>query len=220
MPVPVTDSPAARALLRDQAAAKLRAAILDGTLEAGERLHDDQLIAWLGVSRTPIREALAALTTEGLVEMVPNRYTRVAVPRPEEVLDALRALGVLIGGVVRLTVPVMSDAAVETTRHRLDAEVERLRHGGTARVVLTVDGAYHAWLDLCPNPTLAQTARHVIDGLAYRLRVDSVGELIPVTHLLEHFPRFRDAVVQRDPVAAELVIETIHMLDTATPASA
>jgi len=54
------------------------AAIVDGTLEPGERLNDDELAKWLGVSRTPIREAIAQLQTYGLVEIEANRYTKVA----------------------------------------------------------------------------------------------------------------------------------------------
>ncbi|MBD8485383.1 GntR family transcriptional regulator [Frigoribacterium sp. CFBP 8759] len=54
------------------------AAIVDGTLEPGERLNDDQLVKWLGVSRTPVREAIAQLHSYGLVEIEANRYTRVA----------------------------------------------------------------------------------------------------------------------------------------------
>ncbi|KQR64583.1 hypothetical protein ASF89_08855 [Frigoribacterium sp. Leaf172] len=57
---------------------KLLAAIVDGTLEPGERLNDDELCKWLGVSRTPVREAIAQLNTYGLVEIEANRYTRVA----------------------------------------------------------------------------------------------------------------------------------------------
>lgn len=53
-------------------------AIENGTLEAGERLNDEELTSWLGVSRTPVREAIARLESEGLVEMAANRYTRVA----------------------------------------------------------------------------------------------------------------------------------------------
>jgi len=78
MPVPKSDTAASRTLLRDQVTNSIRAAIIDGTLEPGERLHDESLIEWLGVSRTPIREALASLANEGLIEMAANRYTRVA----------------------------------------------------------------------------------------------------------------------------------------------
>ena len=57
---------------------RLCEAIVDGTLAPGEVLHDDELCAWLGLSRTPVRDALRRLRDEGLVEMAPQRFTRVA----------------------------------------------------------------------------------------------------------------------------------------------
>ena len=80
MPVPQSDARTAapRSLLRDVVYAKMVAAIEDGTLVPGERLNDDELTAWLGVSRTPVREAIARLVTEGFVEMAANRYTKVS----------------------------------------------------------------------------------------------------------------------------------------------
>jgi DNA-binding GntR family transcriptional regulator len=79
MPIP-TAAPdtAPRRLLRDIVFEKMLAAIVDGTLEPGERLNDDELVKWLGVSRTPVREAIAQLHTYGLVEIEANRFTRVA----------------------------------------------------------------------------------------------------------------------------------------------
>lgn len=61
---------------------------MDGTLEPGERLNDDELVTWLGVSRTPIREAIARLNTWGLVDMEANRYTRIAKKDPETFAEA------------------------------------------------------------------------------------------------------------------------------------
>ena len=79
MPVPASSTTTGpRRLLRDVVFDKLIAAIVDGTLEPGERLNDDELCKWLGVSRTPVREAIAQLHTYGLVEIEANRYTRVA----------------------------------------------------------------------------------------------------------------------------------------------
>jgi len=69
------------------------AAILDGTLEAGERLQDDELSSWLGVSRTPIREALTRLAADGLVEIVANKSTRVAPRDHSAFLEASQLLG-------------------------------------------------------------------------------------------------------------------------------
>ncbi|WP_433953588.1 GntR family transcriptional regulator [Curtobacterium flaccumfaciens] len=79
MPVPKSPtSQGPRRLLRDVVYEQMLTAIENGTLEAGERLNDEELTSWLGVSRTPVREAIARLESEGLVEMAANRYTRVA----------------------------------------------------------------------------------------------------------------------------------------------
>ena len=79
MPIPASDpNTAPRRLLRDVVFERMRAAIVDGTLEPVERLNDDQLVKWLGVSRTPVREAIAQLQTYGLVEIEANRFTKVA----------------------------------------------------------------------------------------------------------------------------------------------
>ncbi|PZF61893.1 hypothetical protein DEJ33_15785 [Curtobacterium sp. MCPF17_047] len=79
MPVPTSAAAQGpRRLLRDVVYEQMLGAIEDGTLVAGERLNDDELTSWLGVSRTPVREAIARLQSEGLVEMAANRYTRVA----------------------------------------------------------------------------------------------------------------------------------------------
>lgn len=151
MPIPnETDRPN-RTLLRDRVQEQIREAILDGTLQPGERLRDDDLISWLGASRTPVREALTTLAQEGLIEMVPNRYTRIALPTSEQAAHAVRALGVLMGGIVRITVPVLTVAQRRVAAARIAATIKQLRTGGTCAIVYTVDDGYQTWLDLCPN---------------------------------------------------------------------
>lgn len=61
MPIPTKTAPYTRSLLRDGVYVQLRDAIVDGTLEPGEQLRDGELAGWLGVSRTPVREALLRL---------------------------------------------------------------------------------------------------------------------------------------------------------------
>ena len=78
MPVPVNKAALERDLLRDRAYAAIRDAIVDGTLAPGERLRDQELCEWLGLSRTPVREALSRLEQDGLVESAPQRFTHVA----------------------------------------------------------------------------------------------------------------------------------------------
>ena len=108
MPVPSGEAVATRVLLRDEAYARLRDAILDGTLEAGEQLRDAELSSWLGISRTPIREAVARLEDCGLVQSAPNRFTRVAPLDRRDAQDAFQVVAALHAlaatlGVVRVS---------------------------------------------------------------------------------------------------------------------
>jgi DNA-binding GntR family transcriptional regulator len=78
MPIPQHVGVISRSLLRENAYRSIRDAIVDGTLQPGERLNDAELAQWLGVSRTPVREALTKLEESGLVQTKPGRWTMVS----------------------------------------------------------------------------------------------------------------------------------------------
>jgi DNA-binding GntR family transcriptional regulator len=105
MPVPERRQAVERHLLRDTAYAALRDAIVDGTFAPGELLHDDELCDWLELSRTPVRAALARLRDDGLVEMAPQRYTRVVALTRRDVRDMFPLLGAVHGLATELAVP-------------------------------------------------------------------------------------------------------------------
>jgi DNA-binding GntR family transcriptional regulator len=216
MPVPSTQPAAERKLLRDTVQDKIRNAIMDGTLEPGERLNDDDLIAWLGVSRTPIREALAELARAGLVEMAPNRYTKVAAPTAAELLDAYQTLGVIYGGVVRLAVPRFTDAERQQVVRTLDDVLERLGEGQQAEIAHDGADLYAMWAEACGNASLAQLCRSTTDGLAFRLRVPEIADVVPPEAVTPRVRELRDAVVANDPIAAELAMEAAHLLPSRT----
>lgn len=69
----------------------LRERILAGELAPGARLHQEDLSRELGISRTPLREALGRLAADGLVDLLPNRGARVADVRPEDMAHAYEA---------------------------------------------------------------------------------------------------------------------------------
>ncbi|MEJ2863676.1 GntR family transcriptional regulator [Actinomycetospora flava] len=116
MPVPESRGLVARSLLREDAYRALRDAIVDGTLAPGERLNDGDLVEWLGVSRTPVREALARLEQAGLVETKPGRYTMVS---PLDVRAARNAQSV--------TAAMHELAAREALPHLSAAELDAMR---------------------------------------------------------------------------------------------
>jgi DNA-binding GntR family transcriptional regulator len=105
MPVPRERDAAERRLLKDTAYTKLCDAIVTGTLTPGEQLHDQELCAWLGLSRTPVRGALARLEDEGLVVTAAQRFTRVAPIDRREIRESFPVLATLHGLATELAVP-------------------------------------------------------------------------------------------------------------------
>ncbi|WP_065964179.1 GntR family transcriptional regulator [Curtobacterium sp. UCD-KPL2560] len=201
-----------RPRLRDQARERLRGEILDGSLPPGARLDDVELAVRLRCSRTPVREALSDLAHAGLVEFRPNRYTRVTVPRREEIVPSMQALGLLFGGVARTTVPVLSDRS----RTRLFRALgELLDQMGTARGCSPPDTASRLYRDLiaeCRNPLLASTLRSAADGLTFRLRHEELRSALPWEHVRNGIVALRVAIDCRDGRLAERAVATIHLL--------
>lgn len=79
MPVPHNFSSPVRMSAKERALSQIQRWIIEGTLEPGEKLIDAELAESLGVSRTPIREALQLLEVQGLVSMHPGKETRVMI---------------------------------------------------------------------------------------------------------------------------------------------
>src|SRR5260221_10660454 len=95
MPLPLTDSISIRENARDAVYARLREWILRGPLEPGEIIRDADIAQALGVSRTPVREALLRLEGDGLVETAPARWTRVAPLRLDQAANLYELVSVL-----------------------------------------------------------------------------------------------------------------------------
>ena len=94
-PVPDNVRLVQRRSLHNDVLAALRDLIIEGELPAGERINETALYPRLGVSRTPLREALKALASEGLVELVPNRGAVVKRFTLDDVTQMLEAVKVI-----------------------------------------------------------------------------------------------------------------------------
>src|SRR5262245_17359125 len=125
--------------LAQRAYVALLDAIVTGELPPGHRLRDQELAEQLGVSRTPVREALRRLEDEGLVETERNAYTRVAPVRPQRVADAFPVVAALHGLATRLGVPALTKAdIVEMERHHAD-RTAALRNGDIVEAIAADD---------------------------------------------------------------------------------
>lgn len=109
MPLPRTAGPVARVSARETAYEYLRDWITLGPLEPGEAIRDVDVAALLGISRTPVREALLRLGQEGLIEAFPGHQTRVAPLRFERVPHLFAIGGVLDALAAEEAAPEMED---------------------------------------------------------------------------------------------------------------
>jgi DNA-binding GntR family transcriptional regulator len=162
MPVPAQEGVAARVLLRDEAYARLRDAILDGTLEAGEQLRDAELSAWLGISRTPIREALARLEECGLVQSAPNRYTRVAPLDRRDAHDAFQVVAALQALAAELGVPRASAADVAAMRDANRRFAKALRDGDVDAAIAADDTFHDVLVHASANAEIARSLERLM----------------------------------------------------------
>ena len=126
MPVPQSRGFVSRTLLREDAYRAIRDAIVDGTLAPGERLNDADLVEWLGVSRTPVREALLRLEAEQFATRVARRGL-VVRPIPEsEVLEVYAVRAALDG----LAASLAAEQATPPDRARLRWISDQIREAG------------------------------------------------------------------------------------------
>ncbi|NII40926.1 DNA-binding GntR family transcriptional regulator [Curtobacterium flaccumfaciens] len=201
-----------RPLLRDIARDRLRSEIMRGSLCPGERLDDQELAARLGCSRTPVREALADLAHLGLVELRANRYTRVAVPAREDVVPALQALGLLFGGVVRVTVPRLGDRSRSAVFRRLGLLLDCLEAPSWQPSADAATPIYRTFIEECRNPMLTAALRGALDGLTFRLRHRELEAALPWQDIRTGIVALRVAVDLRDGRLAERATWSAHLL--------
>jgi DNA-binding GntR family transcriptional regulator len=136
MPIPAQSSAVDRTLLRDDVYRRLRDAIVDGTFAPGEQLKDGELAAWLGVSRTPVREALLRLASSGLVVALPGRSTTVSAIDAPMVRDA------------RDVVAAMHELAVREVTGRLTSrDLQAMREANRLFAEAVASGDVDAALD-------------------------------------------------------------------------
>src|SRR5262245_38326491 len=108
--------PIIRRSLHDEVASRVRDMIIEGALEPGARINETQLCQSLGVSRTPLREALKTLASEGLIELVAARGGVVRKFTPKDVRDMLDVLALLESFAARLACKQASDDQIAELR--------------------------------------------------------------------------------------------------------
>lgn len=123
----------------------LREKIEDGALAPGEQLADGELAEALGVSRTPVREALRRLVDQGAVETVPGRHTRVAPVQETDPGQVLPLLAVLHEFATRCAITTIGAADLDEMRAANERMLTAI-HDGDAPAAQAADHEFHAVL--------------------------------------------------------------------------
>ncbi|MEV7398289.1 GntR family transcriptional regulator [Aeromicrobium sp. NPDC092404] len=135
MPIPVDAPVVDRTLLRDDVYRRLRDAIVDGSFLPGEQLKDGELASWLGVSRTPVREAILRLAASGLVVALPGRSTTVSEIDTRALQDARDVVAAMHQLAAREIAGRLSEGDVERMRDANRRFAEAVEAGDVARAL-------------------------------------------------------------------------------------
>jgi DNA-binding GntR family transcriptional regulator len=185
MPVPQQRDAIERHLLRDTAYVALCDAIVSGTLAPGEMLHDHELCSWLGLSRTPVRGALARLEEEGLVETAPQRFTRVAPLHKDDARALFPVLAALHALAAELAVPRLQPADVRRLRHENELHAAALTAHDPARAYASDDRFHGVFVTSSDNPEIPRVLERLAPRL-HRLELLRTGVLPGRRALAQH----------------------------------
>jgi DNA-binding GntR family transcriptional regulator len=159
MPVPESLQTLKRPILRESAYQQLRDWIVQGVLEPGEQLRDQELADRLGVSRTPVREALRRLEDEGLVETAKNRWTRVKPINLAEAEQIYPIRAVLDSLALRLALPHLTKASLSIMREA-NLRLEAALNSAQIPAAVEADSAFHhEYVRRCGNLELVEIIR-------------------------------------------------------------
>lgn len=176
--------------LRDVVFQTLRTAILKGDLKPGERLMELQLASKLGVSRTPIREAIRMLEQEGLARTIPRKGAEVAGMTEKDMEDVLQIRCVLEELAARLSCQNITDEEMRELKIAMVAFEEKTREGNVVELA-KADVTFH--------------------DIIYRA-ADNPKLLVLLNNLREQMYRYRTEYMKDDRIHPVLIREHKEMV--------
>lgn len=183
--------------LRDVVFKTLRQGILTGELKPGERLMEIHLADRLGVSRTPIREAIRKLELEGLVTMIPRRGAEVAQISAQNLKDVLEVRQALDALGAELACERITEDGLKQLKEACDyfAEMTKTKD---ATIITKADVALH---DVIIRATGNERLQQMISNLSeqmYRYRFEYIKDSSYHALLIEEHKRIYESIAARD----------------------
>lgn len=187
--------------LRDVVFNTLRQAILTGELKPGERLMEIHLANKLGVSRTPIREAIRKLELEGLVTMIPRRGAEVAQITEKSMSDVLEVRRAVDALCVELACERISEEELEALKVACDNFEEAVKSGDVKKIA-QADVALH---DIIVRATGNQRLVQLVNTLSeqmYRYRFEYIKDVSQHNSLVEEHRVIYESILKKDKQTA------------------
>jgi DNA-binding GntR family transcriptional regulator len=201
----------------DQAYLALREAIVSAQLEPGLKLSENELAGELGVSRTPIREALARLREERLVAIVPQLGTFVTLISEDAVADAEFVREALECAAIARAVPRIGGEALEELQSNLHAQ-ERAVESGNERLFDGLDEDLHRGLCEGSGHAVAWALSRRANGHLDRVRRLSLPDPDYLGEMLDEHRLIVAAVAGGDAVGAETAMRHhLRMVPSSLP---
>jgi DNA-binding GntR family transcriptional regulator len=182
----------------------IRQAILDGRLEPGSRLKEEELARELGISRTPVREALLMLQAEGLIETTPSRGAVVRTHDADDLIDLYQLRALLEGYAARQAATRVSEEGLE----QLDESCDRFDAvaDDDVRELVRENMWFHSAIHAtAASPRLSRMVRSVIElPLVYKSYVWYSPDQKRISAHYHH--QITNALRSRDPDRAEALM--------------
>lgn len=191
--------------LREVVFRALRNAIVQGEFQPGERLMEVTIANKLGVSRTPVREAIRMLELEGLVVMIPRKGAEVANITVKDLKDALEVRMAIESLSVRLTCERIDEKGKEELKQVCIAFREAI-NSKLVPAIVEADEAFHNTIyKLSQNPRLINIAQNLREQV-YRYRVEYVKDFSYHDNLVTEHDQITNAILLGDANTAERIM--------------
>jgi len=196
--------------LHDEAVARIRDMIVAGELEPGVKIPEKQLCESFGISRTPLREALKVLATEGLVLLLPNRGAQVARLTVKDIQDMFSVMAALEGLSGELACQKITDAQIAEVRalhYEMLAHYERRALQPYFR---TNQAIHEAILRVADNPVLSGMYASLAGRIRRARYLANMSEERWAAAVAEH-EDILDALSRRDgPALGRILRDHLH----------
>lgn len=195
--------------LRDVVFKTLREAIIQGDLKPGERLMEIQLAQKLGVSRTPVREAIRKLELEGLVIMTARRGAEVAPITEKDLRDVLEVRKALEGLAAELVCDKIEDQDLQELKNILEAFKESVEKDNLTDIA-RLDVEFHELIYRATgNKRLVQMLNNLREHI-YRYRLEYIRDVKQRNILVEEHMEIVNAITRHDKTAAKRIMK-VHI---------